>query len=59
MKAAFVVAALSLVTFGRDRYRSKTGATLKGFHDALVAQGGLPIPLVQRILFRPAGTASR
>jgi uncharacterized protein (DUF885 family) len=38
----------------RDEYRSKTGASLKQFHDAFVAQGGLPIPLVRRILFRPA-----
>ena len=38
----------------RDEYRSRTGADLKGFHDAFVAQGGLPIALVRRILFRPA-----
>jgi uncharacterized protein (DUF885 family) len=38
----------------RDEYRSKTGASLKQFHDAFVAQGGLPIALVRRILFRPA-----
>jgi uncharacterized protein (DUF885 family) len=43
----------------RDEYRARTGATLKGFHDAFVAQGGLPIALVRRILFRPAETASR
>jgi hypothetical protein len=30
----------------------KKHATLKEFHDAFVAQGGLPIPLVRRILFR-------
>jgi uncharacterized protein (DUF885 family) len=35
-----------------NEYRAKTGASLKGFHDAFVAQGGLPIPLVRRILFR-------
>jgi uncharacterized protein (DUF885 family) len=39
-------------------YRAKTGASLKGFHDAFVALGGLPIPLVRRILFR-APAASR
>jgi uncharacterized protein (DUF885 family) len=38
----------------RDEYRAKTGASLKQFHDAFVAQGGLPIALVRRILFRPA-----
>jgi hypothetical protein len=36
----------------RDEYRSKTGATLRQFHDAFVAQGGIPIPLVRRLLFR-------
>jgi uncharacterized protein (DUF885 family) len=36
----------------RDEYMEKKHATLKEFHDAFVAQGGLPIPLVRRILFR-------
>jgi uncharacterized protein (DUF885 family) len=36
----------------RDEYMQKKHATLKQFHDAFVAQGGLPIPLVRRILFR-------
>jgi uncharacterized protein (DUF885 family) len=36
----------------RDEYRTRTGATLKAFHDAFVAQGALPIPLVRRLLFR-------
>jgi uncharacterized protein (DUF885 family) len=43
----------------RDEYRAKKGATLKQFHDAFVAQGGLPIELVRRVLFRPAASASR
>ncbi len=43
----------------RDQYRAKTSATLKQFHDAFVSQGGLPIELVRRILFRPAASASR
>jgi hypothetical protein len=30
----------------------KKHATLKQFHDAFVAQGALPIPLVRRILLR-------
>jgi uncharacterized protein (DUF885 family) len=41
----------------RDEYRAKTGGSLKQFHDAFVAQGGLPIPLVRRILFRPTSAA--
>jgi hypothetical protein len=36
----------------RDEYRSRKGASLRQFHDAFVAQGGLPIPLVQKILFQ-------
>lgn len=43
----------------RDEYRAKTGASLKQFHDAFVAQGGLPIPLVRRILLRPPAAAAR
>ena len=33
-------------------YMKKKGATLKQFHDAFVAEGGLPIPLVRKILLR-------
>jgi uncharacterized protein (DUF885 family) len=36
----------------REDYRAKKGASLKQFHDAFVAEGGLPIPLVRKILFR-------
>ena len=36
----------------RDEYRSRKGASLQAFHDAFVAQGGLPIALVRRLLFR-------
>ena len=36
----------------RDEYRAKKGGTLRDFHDAFVSQGGLPIPLVRKILFR-------
>jgi uncharacterized protein (DUF885 family) len=36
----------------RDEYRAKKKASLKEFHDAFVAQGGLPIPLVRQILLR-------
>jgi uncharacterized protein (DUF885 family) len=37
----------------RDEYRERTGASLKEFHDAFVAQGGLPIPLVRKLLLNP------
>ena len=33
-------------------YMKKKGATLKQFHDAFVAQGALPIPLVRQLLLR-------
>jgi uncharacterized protein (DUF885 family) len=36
----------------RDEFRGRTGASLKTFHDAFVAQGGLPIALVRRLLLR-------
>jgi uncharacterized protein (DUF885 family) len=36
----------------RDEYRTRKGGDLKAFHDAFVAQGGLPIALVRRLLFR-------
>jgi uncharacterized protein (DUF885 family) len=36
----------------RDEYMKTKGTNLKGFHDAFVAQGGLPIPLIRKILFR-------
>ena len=36
----------------RDEYRQKKNASLEQFHDAFVAQGALPIPLVRKILFR-------
>jgi uncharacterized protein (DUF885 family) len=34
----------------RDDYKAKKGGTLRDFHDAFVAQGGLPLPLVRKIL---------
>ena len=34
----------------RDEYMQKKGVSLKQFHDAFVAEGTLPIPLVRRIL---------
>jgi uncharacterized protein (DUF885 family) len=36
----------------REEYRKAKGASLRQFHDAFVSQGGLPIPLVRKILFR-------
>jgi len=37
----------------RDEYMQRKGATLKQFHDAFVAEGALPIPLVRKILLQP------
>jgi uncharacterized protein (DUF885 family) len=34
----------------RDDFRAKKGGTLRDFHDAFVVQGGLPLPLVRKIL---------
>jgi uncharacterized protein (DUF885 family) len=36
----------------RQEFATKKGGGLKAFHDAFVAQGGLPIALVRRLLFR-------
>ncbi len=36
----------------RDEFKSRKGGGLRDFHDAFVAQGGLPIALVRRLLFR-------
>jgi uncharacterized protein (DUF885 family) len=36
----------------RDDFRAKKRGTLRNFHDAFVAQGGLPLPLMRRILLR-------
>ena len=36
----------------REEYLKERGGTLRHFHDAFVAQGGLPIPLMKKILFR-------
>jgi uncharacterized protein (DUF885 family) len=34
----------------RDDYRAKRRATLREFHDAFVLQGGLPLPLMRKLL---------
>jgi hypothetical protein len=34
----------------RDDYHARTGGSLRAFHDAFVAQGGLPLPLMRRVL---------
>jgi uncharacterized protein (DUF885 family) len=34
----------------RDDFRKRKGGTLRDFHDAFVAQGGLPLPLVRKLL---------
>jgi uncharacterized protein (DUF885 family) len=34
----------------RDDFRAKKGATLRDFHDAFITQGGLPLPLMRRIM---------
>jgi len=36
----------------RDEYRRSKNASMREFHDAFVAQGALPIPLVRRALLR-------
>lgn len=47
----YTLGKLQIQQLARD-YRARRHATLKQFHDAFVAQGGLPIALVRRILLR-------
>jgi uncharacterized protein (DUF885 family) len=42
---------LEIQQLARD-YTTSKGASLKQFHDAFVAQGSLPLPLVRRLLMR-------
>jgi uncharacterized protein (DUF885 family) len=41
----------------RDDYRARTGGSLRAFHDAFVIQGGLPLPLMRRVLLPAAAAA--
>ena len=34
----------------RDDFRAKKGGAIRDFHDAFVTQGGLPLPLMRRIM---------
>jgi uncharacterized protein (DUF885 family) len=40
----------------RDEYLAKTGRDLRAFHDAFVAQGGLPVAFIRKLIL-PAETA--
>ncbi len=48
----YTLGKLEIQDLAADYMRAK-GATLKQFHDAFIAQGALPIPLVRRILLGP------
>jgi uncharacterized protein (DUF885 family) len=41
----------------RDEFLAMPNTSLKKFHDAFVAQGGLPLPLMRQLLLRPQPTA--
>jgi hypothetical protein len=47
----YTLGKLEIQELARD-YQAQKHATLKQFHDAFVAQGALPIPLVRKILLR-------
>jgi uncharacterized protein (DUF885 family) len=38
----------------RDEYLARTGRDLRAFHDAFVAQGGLPVAFIERLILPPA-----
>jgi uncharacterized protein (DUF885 family) len=48
----YTLGKLEIQELAADYMRDKH-ATLKQFHDAFIAQGAMPIPLVRRILLRP------
>jgi len=52
----YTLGKLEIQDLAREYMQAKK-ASLKQFHDAFVAEGGLPIPLVRKILLRPAATA--
>ena len=52
----YTLGKLEIQDLARDYMQAKQ-ASLKQFHDAFVAEGGLPIPLVRQILLRPAASA--
>src|SRR5262245_50009629 len=47
----YTLGKLEIQQLAQDYMKAK-GATLKQFHDAFVAEGGLPIPLVRKILMK-------
>ena len=47
----YTLGKLEIQELAAEYIRTK-GKTLKEFHDAFIAQGALPIPLVRRILLR-------
>ena len=38
----------------RDKFLARTGRDLRAFHDAFVAQGGLPVASIERLILPPA-----
>jgi uncharacterized protein (DUF885 family) len=52
----YTLGKLEIQDLAREYMQAKK-ASLKQFHDAFVAEGGLPIPLVRKILLRAAATS--
>jgi uncharacterized protein (DUF885 family) len=52
----YTLGKLEIYDLRRD-YQAKYAASLKQFHDAFVAQGALPIPLVRRLLLEQPASA--
>lgn len=52
----YTLGKLEIYDLRRD-YQAKYGASLKQFHDAFVAQGALPIPLVRKLLLEQPASA--
>jgi uncharacterized protein (DUF885 family) len=49
MYLAYTLGKLQILAL-RDKYRARTGRDLRAFHDAFVAQGGLPVAFIERLI---------
>jgi uncharacterized protein (DUF885 family) len=49
MYLAYTLGKLQILAL-RDKYRARTGRDLRAFHDAFVAQGGLPVAFIEKLI---------
>src|SRR4029079_4194062 len=56
MYLAYTLGKLQILAL-RDKYRARTGGDLRAFNDAFVAQGGLPVAFIEKLILPPNGPA--